>query len=39
MGQPETLVLFAGHYTAMPYLAYLLPKSREFLDKKLGVKR
>jgi len=39
MGDPETLVLFAGHYTAMPYLAYVLPKSVEFFDRKLGVKR
>ena len=39
MGEPETLLLFAGHYTAIPYLAYVLPHSREFLDRKLGVKR
>jgi len=39
MGGPETLVLFAGHYTAIPYLGYVLPQSRKFLDAKLGVKK
>jgi len=38
MGGPETLVMFAGHYTAIPYLGYMLPQSRKFLDVKLGLK-
>ena len=39
MGDPETLVLFAGHYTAIPYLAYVLPQSLKFFDRRLGVAR
>jgi hypothetical protein len=39
MGGPQTLVMFAGHYTAIPYLGYMVPQSRKFLDAKLGVKR
>lgn len=39
MGEPETLLLFAGHYTIVPYIGYLLPRSLEFFDHKLGVSR
>lgn len=36
IGEPETIYLFAGHYTAILYILYARYASLQFLQKKLG---
>jgi len=35
IGDPETIYLFSGHYSAILYLPYVQYQSRRFFDKKL----
>ena len=34
IGEPETIVLFSGHYTAYPYIFYIKRESLKFFRKK-----
>ncbi|MCP4105868.1 MAG: hypothetical protein GY749_10075, partial [Desulfobacteraceae bacterium] len=36
IGKPETIVLFSGHYTAIPFIFYVKKKSLQFFRKKFG---